>query len=192
MVDQYEFAPKYAGAKVDDPVGVAAGPDDSYWVAEGEGDRLGQLAPSGRYYGELDLPDGSDPGYLAQGSDDNLWVGLRGSKSIARIAGLPASPAIPRMSGLRVKVKGRRAAIQMKLNVAGTVKVWLKRSLKHRRHKLVRKMVVKKPAGSNSIVLAKRLARGGFKVTVRYQAPIGSWGVSTGSWNEVRSFKVRR
>src|SRR5690606_2436422 len=47
-----------------DPLGIAAGPNGNYWIANRGSNDLTQFTPTGILRPGIDLPDGSEPSYL--------------------------------------------------------------------------------------------------------------------------------
>lgn len=84
-----------------DPFGIIFARDDAYWTAEGNGDRLLRITPSGEISDLKGFAAGSRPTQLAQGPGNTLWVALSLAKKVARISGVepPVPPGLPGPSG---------------------------------------------------------------------------------------------
>jgi streptogramin lyase len=84
-----------------DPFGIIFARDDAYWTAEGNGDRLLRITPSGAISDLKGFAAGSRPTQLAQGPGNTLWVALSLAGKVARVSGVepPLPPGLPGPSG---------------------------------------------------------------------------------------------
>jgi len=80
--------PKKTKVPNSDPFGMVFAPDHNWWFAEFAKDQLGLLSTDGALKQFKDLPNGSGPRYVAEGSNGTLWVSLENSQKVARIKGV--------------------------------------------------------------------------------------------------------
>jgi len=119
-----------------DPTGIALGLDGAYWFANFAGNSLTRYTTSG----ELTVLPGlsGGPRYIAAGPGGTLWVSEEQGARIAEVTGLeaPAPPAAtpittsprpaldrtaPRIESLRLRRKGTRLQIVVRLSEAGKI-----------------------------------------------------------------------
>lgn len=171
-----------------DPFGITRGSDRNYWIANFFSGDLGRLTSAGAYSRPLDMPPGSGPRYISNGRPGTLWISLETSGEIARVTGVPVvQTAGPRITGLRVVVRNRRATATFRLRNAARVRVSVQRRQGDSGFRQVRAITRKARKGVNRIRLGSRLRPGSYRLRVT-----ATYGNNRRSPVAQRSFSVRR
>jgi streptogramin lyase len=80
--------------QVDNPYGIAAGPDGNLWFTSRDNSRIGRMTPGGAFTTfSSGISPNSQPGHIIAGPDFDLWFGELRAKRVARV--LPDQPPRP-------------------------------------------------------------------------------------------------
>lgn len=177
-----------------DPFGITFADDGAYWVANFASDDLTRLTPAGQISAPVSFPAGSGPRYLARGTGGTLWVGLEGSKEIARITGVKTETGGGggggngstelKLSSVKL-IKGKKLRLQATLSKSSTVAITVDRR-KGKKFVKVRTVIRNGKAGSNNFSLARPVRKGSYRL--RVVARSGSEKVGP----VIRKFRIRR
>lgn len=170
-----------------DPLGITPGRNGNYWIANRGSDDLSQFTPTGIVRTGVELPEGSEPSYLASGSTGDLWVGLAGTRSIARISGIDPAPTRPEVGSIRVSVESGRTIVRFLASEEGKVRIAIRPRSDGRVLRQVKEGV---SAGPNEFDLGKALQAGLYEVSGTPFSWAPDWETRIEGWRSWKNFRV--